>query len=377
MNARLIAQGSREHRVWQTVGYAGLALAVLAVAVSQPDYRLIQFGAVAAWAVALLGLNLVIGYGGQLALGQSAFFGLGGYTTAILFTDYGWPFLATLPVAAVLGGVVGFVLGLPALRIHGLYLALVTLALALAFPSIVKMDQLTGLTGGANGKLAFIPWTKPSWFPLDVSDTAWAFLTLSAIAALLFCLASNAVRSRVGRAVLALRDNETGAAVSGVHPAAWKTATFAVSSAYAAVGGSMMMLVVPIVGPESGGFLVAVLLVTGLVLGGVSTISGSVVGALAIVWLPELSKDWAATLPMLTQGEGSILADAVYGLLLIVTVFVMPGGVISFVRGVRSRFVRFVPTLQQTPLGAAPGPQSQPQVHAGAANAPLSANEGN
>jgi branched-chain amino acid transport system permease protein len=246
------------------------------------------------------------------------------------------------------------VLGLPALRISGLYLALVTLALALAFPSIVKMDQLSALTGGTNGKLAFIPWQTPGWFPVGVTDAGWALISLAVIAALLFWLASNALRSRAGRAVVALRDNETGAAVSGVHPATWKTGTFAVSSAYAALGGSMMMLAVPIVGPESGGFLVAITLVSGMVLGGAGTVSGAVVGALAIVWLPELSKSWAGSLPLLDEGDGAILSGGIYGLLLIVVVFVMPGGVVSFVRKVRSRFVRFVPALPPATSPARP-----------------------
>lgn len=376
MNAKVIRQGSLPHRAWQSAGYGGLVVLTLVVALSQPDYRLLQFSAVVAYAVAVLGLNLIIGYGGQMALGQSAFFGLGGYLTAILFSDYGWPFLATLPVSAAIGAIVGFVLGLPALRIRGLYLALVTLALALAFPSIVTMDQLAGLTGGVNGKLAFIPWRVPAWFPLDVTDAAWAFLTLSAIAGALFWLASNSIRSRAGRAVMALRDNETGAAVSGVHPATWKTATFAVSSAYAAVGGSMMMLAVPIVGPQSGGFLVAVTLVTGMVLGGAGTISGALIGGLAVVWLPDLSKDWAGHLPLLSAGDGSILADAVYGALLIVVVFVMPGGVVSFVRALRARFVRFVPDLPSSGGDRlAPGARAvdlpvDDVVPAGATNAP-------
>ena len=227
----VLEKGSRAHRVWQCAGYGALAIAVLVVATTQPDYRMLQFSTVAAWAVALLGMNLIIGYGGQMALGHSAFFGFGAYLTAILFTDFGWPFLATLPASALAGAAIGFVLGLPALRIRGLYLALVTLALTLAFPSIVKMDQLSDLTGGANGKLAFIPWSPPAWLPIDVTSAGWAFLTLCALAALLFWLVSNALRSRAGRAVTALRDSETGAAVSGVHPATWKTATFAVSSA--------------------------------------------------------------------------------------------------------------------------------------------------
>jgi branched-chain amino acid transport system permease protein len=345
LSPRTVRLGTVEHRVWQLLGYGALVALLLTVATTQPDYRLLQFSAVVAWAVALLGMNLIIGYAGQMALGHSAFFGMGAYLTAILYTDYGWSFLATLPVSALAGAVVGLLLGLPALRISGLYLALVTLALTLAFPSIVRMDQLAELTGGANGKLAFIVWQAPDGFPLDVTDYGWSFLTLAAIAALLFWLASNALRSRAGRAVLALRDNETGAAVSGIHPASWKTATFAISSAYAAVAGSMMMLVVPIVGPDSGGFLVAVTLITGMVLGGVGTVSGAVVGALAVVWLPELSTSWASSLPLFGEGDGAILSSAIYGVILILAVFLMPGGVISFVRTTRSRFIRFVPAL--------------------------------
>src|SRR5262245_31340653 len=216
---RSVRHGSRENRAWQLVGYGSVAVLVLLIATGLPDYRILQFSSAAAWAVALLGVNLIIGYAGQMALGQSAFFGLGGYVTAILFTNYGWNFWATLPVSAAAGAVIGVLLGLPALRIRGHYLALVTLALALAFPSIVKMDQLSELTGGANGKLAFIPSIPPTWLPFEVTGSGWAFLSLAAIAALLFWLASNAIRSRAGRAIVALRDNETGAAVSGVHPA--------------------------------------------------------------------------------------------------------------------------------------------------------------
>ena len=356
LEPRQVVRGSIEHRLWQLVGYGALLVLVLVVATTQPDYRILHFSAVIAWSVALLGMNLIIGYGGQMALGHSAFFGFGAYLTAILFTDYGWPFLATLPVSALLGAVIGFVLGLPALRISGLYLALVTLALTLAFPSIVKMEQLADLTGGANGKLAFIPWIPPSWFPLTVSSSGWAFLTLSALAGGLFWLASNALRSRTGRAVVALRDNQTGAAVSGVHPATWKSATFAVSSAYASLAGSMMMLAVPIVGPDSGGFLVAITLITGMVLGGAGTVSGALIGALAVVWLPLLSKDWAASLPLLSDNDGSTLADALYGVLLILVVFLMPGGVVSFARRLRGRFVRFVPRPPTRRSGAVAPP---------------------
>jgi len=347
MRPLVIRVGSARHRVWQAAGYGGLALAVLWTAATGSSSDLTSFSSVAAWSVAVLGLNLVIGYAGQLSLGHSAFFGLGGYTAAILVSDYGWPFLATLPAAAVLGGVAGFLLGLPALRLRGLYLALVTLALVLAFPSIVKMDQLAGLTGAANGKIVYVDWPVPDWLPLHVSDAGWQFLTLAAVASVLFWLASNMLRSRVGRALRALRDNETGAATSGVYPAGWKTGAFAVSAGYAAVGGAMLTLVVPIVGPDSGGFLVAVALITGLVLGGASTVSGAVVGGLVIVWLPQASSGWAGSLPLLSATDGPMLTNVVYGLALIVITFVMPGGVISFVRRMRTRFICFVPDLPE------------------------------
>jgi len=341
----IIATGSPKHRLWQAVGYGGVALGVLWMSVSVSDHRLVDFGAAAAWSVVVLGLNLLIGYGGQVSLGHSAFFGIGGYTAAILVADYEWPFLATLPVAAAVGGGIGLLLALSALRVRGLYLVLVTLALVLAFPSLAKMEQLRDLTGGPNGKVAYVDLPAPAWLPTAVSDTGWLFLTLVAIAAVLFWLASNMVRSRVGRALLALRDNETGAAVSGVYPAAWKMGAFGVSAAYAAVGGAMLTLLIPIVGPDSGGFLVAIALITGLVLGGASTISGAVIGGLAIVWLPALSKEWSGSIPFLSDVEGPMFANVLYGVLLILVTFVMPGGVISFVRRVRSKVVRFVPDL--------------------------------
>ena len=204
--------------------------------------------------MAILGLNLVVGFSGQISLGHSAFFGFGGYTAAVLIVDHDWPFLATLPVAALFGGALGFLLGLPALRIRGLYLALVTLALAIVFPSIAKIDQLADITGGANGKPVPVGWHRPSWFPLKVTQQGWQFLVLAAIAGLLFFLASNMVRSRAGRALVSLRDNEIGATVSGVYPAGWKTGAFAISAAYASMAGAMLTLAIPIVA-DTGGFV--------------------------------------------------------------------------------------------------------------------------
>ncbi|MEY2426925.1 MAG: branched-chain amino acid transport system permease protein [Actinomycetota bacterium] len=335
----------RNHRIWQFTGYGLIVGATLLIAFTQPSYQLLNFTKVAAYAVAILGINIVTGYSGQISLGHSAFFGIGGYTTAYLFTDQGWPFLATLPVAALLGLAVGFVVGLPALRIQGLYLALVTLAIAAVFPVVVKMDALAEITGGADGKPVFVAWQKPSWFGLDVSNEAWEFLVVAAIAALAFLVASNLVRSRVGRALMALRDNPIGAVTSGISLASWKTGAFATSAAYGAVAGSLFTMVVGVVSPDAVGLALAFQLITAVVLGGLGTVTGSLVGGLTMVFLPYYSSNWTGGKSFLffDPSDSGVLANVLYGALLIGAMFVMPGGIVSFVRGIRDRIVRFAP----------------------------------
>ncbi len=232
---------------------------------------------------------IIIGYSGQVSIGQSFFFGLGAYVTAWLGVDHGWNFLLTLPVSAALGFAIGFLVGIPALRIRGLYLALVTLALAAVFPVLAKLQALESITGGANGKPAdTIIWKAPGWVPGTPSDPGLAIPRAGAVGAVVFLLASNMMKSRPGRSLIALRDSEVGAAVSGVWPAGWKVGAFAISAAYGAVGGSMLVFVTRIAAPETGGFATAIALLTGAVLGGLGTISGAVIGALAVTFVPVL-----------------------------------------------------------------------------------------
>lgn len=355
MSVAVIERGSRRHRLLQALFYGGVVGIVVLLAVTQPDFHLTFLIQVAAYAVAILGLNLVTGFSGQISLGHSAFFGVGAYTTAILVTDHGWPFLATFPVAAGLGLAFGYLVGLPALRISGLYLALVTLAVAAVFPVLLKLDAVSGTTGGSNGKGVEFDWRKPSWFGLDVSAKGWRFLVAAAVAGVAFLLASNLVRSRVGRALQALRDNPTGATASGVNLAAWKTGAFAFSAAYGAIGGSLIALAGGGVSPDSLGFLLAIQLITGLVLGGAATISGAVVGGLAVVYLPYYSSTWASGRSFLffDPSDSGLLGQVLRGLLLIAVMFVMPGGAVSFWRMLRGKVVRLVPRLpavSSTPL---------------------------
>ena len=121
-----------------------------------------------------------------MSLGHSAFFGVGAYTTAILMVDHNWSFWATLPASAIIGILVGYAVGIPALRVRGLYLSLITLALAIVFPVLAK--EFDGLTGGANGKVISSRWNPPAWFPGDISDSDWKFITVSFVAAIGFLL---------------------------------------------------------------------------------------------------------------------------------------------------------------------------------------------
>jgi branched-chain amino acid transport system permease protein len=377
----IVAKGSPKHRLWQVVGYALVAAVIFWIAYRFENYQILNFAHAAADAVAILGLMIIIGYSGQVSIGQSFFFGLGAYVTAWLGVDHGWSFLMTLPVSAALGFAIGFLVGIPALRIRGLYLALVTLALAAVFPVLAKLQALESITGGANGKPADdIVWKTPGWAPGSLTNQGWQFLVLCFVGAIVFILASNMMKSRPGRSLIALRDSEVGAAVSGVWPAGWKVGAFAISAAYGAIGGSMLVFVTRIAAPETGGFATAIALLTGAVLGGLGTISGAVIGALAVTFVPYYTSDFmsgggflfipASDTPrhfwFFSEGDGPILAGALYGVLLIAVVFVMPGGIAYFVRLVRSKIIRFVPKLPDVPTSRGDEPTPVVLAPAGA-----------
>jgi branched-chain amino acid transport system permease protein len=363
----VIQRGSAGHRALQLLGCAAIVALLFFVTNVQANYLAIRWAQGVTLAVAILGLNVVTGYSGQISVGHSAFFGIGAYTSMILVADYGWPFLATLPVAGAIGFAVGFVLGIPALRIRGLYLALITLGLALAFPAIVKSDNFFGidfasLTGGSNGltmtggdvtSVEGFRWTPPSWAPDSWSSNDWIFVTVFVVAVVLFTLTSNLIRSRVGRGLIAMRDNETGAAVSGVYPAQYKILAFATSAFVTSMGGGCFALAAATIGPDTFGLQRSIEFIAGLVIGGVATILGPAIGGFLIEWLPYWS--FEGTLPFLPKLEGPE-AGILYGVLLILIVFFMPGGIVYGLRFVRAKFLVVVPRLPaaQSPETVAP-----------------------
>ena len=293
---------------------------VLALAAVLPfmmsGFRLFQFTQVFIYAIALLGLNILTGYNGQISLGHGAFWAVGAYTTAIMIDrwdiGYGW----TIPTAGLLCLVVGFLFGLPALRLEGLYLALATFALALAAPQILKYFE--HWTGGSQGVVLSKP--KPP-FGLRLTEDQWLYYLALVITIALFVLAWNLLRGRTGRAIVAIRDDHIAAEAMGINNALYKSAVFGVSAAYTGVAGALSALAIAFVAPDSFDLFLSITLLTGVVIGGLATISGAVFGAFFVQFVPNWAQDISKAAPW-----------AIFGIFLIVFMYVMPNGIAGFLR---------------------------------------------
>jgi branched-chain amino acid transport system permease protein len=290
------------------------------------DYHLFQLTMVVVYAIAILGLAILTGFNGQISLGHGAFYAIGAYVTAILTSEYDVPYWATLPVSAIVCAAVGFLIGLPALRLGGLYLALTTFALAVAVPQLLKHNVLEPWTGGVQGLVIDKP--DPP-FGLDLSPDAWLYLFSLFVGGLLFLLAWNVVRGRIGRAMMAIRDHALAAEAMGIDIALLKTRTFALSALYTGVAGSLGAIVVQFVAPDSFGIFVSIYFFVGLVVGGVSSIGGAIFGGLFIEFVPNLAEKVSKAAP-----------GAVYGVILIAVMFLMPAGAAGFVGSLVARFRR-------------------------------------
>jgi branched-chain amino acid transport system permease protein len=305
----------------------GLAL-VLAVACALPftmsGFRVFQFTQVLIYAIAILGLNLLTGFNGQISLGHGAFYGIGAYTTAIMIDKwnigYGW----TIPAAAAVCLVVGFLFGRPALRLEGLYLALATFALALAVPQILKYFE--HWTGGSQGIVLSKP--KAPW-GLRLSEDQWLYFLTLAVLIVLFVLAANLLRGRTGRAIVAIRDNHIAAETMGINSALYKSVVFGVSAAYTGVAGALSGIAIAFVAPDSFDIFLSFTLLTGVVIGGLATISGAIFGALFVQFVPNWAQDISKAAPW-----------AIFGLFLIVFMYVMPHGIAGFLRLLWIRMTR-------------------------------------
>ncbi len=335
-----------ETRNWKLLAVKVVLVIVAAIVLYQlplyyQEFRVRQFNEVIFLSVAVLGLGLLTGFNGQISIGHGAFFGIGAYTTAILVADHGWSYLATFPVAAVLAFVTGALVGVPALRIKGLYLALTTLAFATTFTLLIK--KFSSITGGTQGKV--VPrFQVPSWS--NLTNDQFIYYLLLLMAAALFVLARNLVKSRVGRALIAVRDNEVAAEVVGVNLAAYKVMTFGLSAAFAGIAGSMSVMNTPFVDANSFTITKSIEFLAALVIGGAATIFGPIVGAFFVVFVPEFSSD-----------INPALSQVIYGGLLIALMLVLPGGIIGGLKRLWAFVLRHV---RKPAAGVSPPPAADP-----------------
>ena len=293
-----------------------------------------------------MGVNLLTGFNGQISVGHGAFYGTGAYTTFLLMADREWPFWAAAAAAAAVTFVLGLIVGLPALRIKGLYLAVVTLALAALFPQVIK--RFGDVTGGSQGRQITRQETPDLYEfnrPPEGSDLApdqWRFYVILVVVALGFLFVRNLVRSRMGRALIAARDNETAAEVVGVHLSRVKVLTFGLSAMLAGIAGAMLVFLEGSVNPQKFEITVSIELLVMVVIGGAATLAGPAIGAFLVIELPE----W---LPESLPQASLVL----FGLLLVLLMQVAPGGIVSLLRRLWSQISRRVnppPGAQAVPV---------------------------
>jgi len=322
-------------RNWLSIGTFGV-FAIILIVLPQV-LNAFWTGRVTGWipiAIAALGLNLLTGYNGQISVGHGALYGLGAYATALVINEWAWSFPLAIVFSAIVCFGAGVLIGLPALRIKGLYLALVTLAVATLFPQV--LEQFSDTTGGSTGlgvtspelyrgriRDRSIKFEAPEWTGL--ASDQWRYYFFLVVAAICFLLVRNIVNSRAGRSIIAIRDNETAAEVSGVNVARAKVFTFGLSSALAGVGGSLLALYLARVSSGSFTLTTSLYFLVAVVIGGAQSIAGPAIGAVFIgvfndVITPDLPEAWKPASPL------------ILGALLIILMLVAPGGVAGLIR---------------------------------------------
>jgi len=319
----------RRTAMWSAALAAVLLVAALAPASLISDYQFFQLNRVITVAIAIGGLNLLLGWAGSISAGHGALFAIGAYTTAILVADYGVPWPLAVVGSLLVGLLVGALLGLPALRLGGLNLGLITIAIALVLPPV--LNRFDGLTGGPFGK------TTPEVMApgsLPFSSPQWLFLVDLCVLALVFWLLSNMLRGRMGRALDAAAASRSMAAAHAVPTNRLTVAVFAVSASVAALAGALSHLGVRTSTPDSYTFLFSIALITGAVVGGTRSFVGALMGGAFVVLLPEVISGWVDPS---TAGQWQQVAYA--GSLLLVIYF-FPSGLAGLVRQVRRRIAR-------------------------------------
>ena len=280
------------------------------------DYNVSLVAQVGIFFMAVLGLDILTGYTGQISIGHGAFMCIGGYTTAVMSRDHNTNLVVTMLMAFAICFVVGLLVGLPALRLEGAYLALVTFALAVSVPLLPL--KWSGFLGGRNGVQ-----TSQTVSNLWLYGVAWA------TSAILFVLAWLILRGRVGRAFRAVRDSEIAAVASGIELPVYKTLAFGISAAFAGVAGSLFVLANNgFAAPDEFGLFLSLQILIGAAVAGLGSLWGVLVGAAFVGLLPNVS----SSVPVIGSSHGQ---NVVFGAAVILIMLLLPGGVASLLGRLR------------------------------------------
>jgi branched-chain amino acid transport system permease protein len=329
-----VPENSALHRGMRLLRVAVAVIVLLSLPYTVASFRLGEITGALIIATAAVGLNLLTGFGGQISLGHAAFFGIGAYTTGILITRYH----TSAPLAFVAGMalcfVVGVLVGVPALRLQGMYLALVTLAVGVIFPSLVR--RFESITGGSAG-LFGVKYPAPSgaYFAGRAGQVLWLYWVSVVALGLAALIVWNLMRGRMGRAIVALRDNESAAIVMGVNRTVVRTVMFGISAAIAGLAGGLFAVDTGILTPDSFSLLFTINLLVAIVLGGRASFWGPVLGGFAVYYLPL----WTANY------SGGPIAGVIFGVIVILMVFTFRDGLV----GAISRLASYVVVIQPQP----------------------------
>src|SRR3989449_2206276 len=326
-----------DERIFETrlpiVALVGLLAALALVPLVAGTYWLDVLNRIGIAIIGAIGLNILVGFTGQISIGHAAFLAVGAYATAILETKAGLPFYLAIPVAALLTSVFGLVFGIPSLRLKGLYLAIATLAAH--FITTYVIIHWEGMTNGVLGFM--VPPATVFGLPLDSDARIFYLIFALVVPATLFT--KNLFRTKVGRAFIAIRDRDVAASVMGVSLFKYKLLAFLISSFYAGVAGGLMAHHSRILFPDAFTLLVAIDYLAMIIIGGMGSILGSILGAVFMPLLPEVLKLTATSLTSVyPQGFGLIASarDIVFGLAVIFFLMYEPQGLARIWVRVRS-----------------------------------------
>lgn len=284
--------------------------------------------------IVTVGLNILVGYTGQISLGHAGFFAIGAYGTVLLMTNLHFPFLLALVCSALIAAFFGFILGLPALRLEGPYLAIATLGFGMAITQVIGRWQVFGGRMGLEAP-------DLSLGPFVIDTDRQLYFVIVTIAFLLILAARNLMKTRVGRAFIAIRDSDIAAETMGVNLTLYKTLAFAVSAFYAGVAGGLMAFLLGFINPSSFNFILSIYFLAFVIVGGLGSIFGSIMGAVVMTWL-LLTLDKVQELPYLGTVLVSFserwmnlaglpnIASIIFGLIIILLVVFEPLGLYGF-----------------------------------------------